>query len=322
MKKSSIPLIKHINTFLEYIEVEKGLSPVSSKNYHNFLKVFVDWLKDQGLSDIKPHELTDKHIWDYRLYLSHKNDQRGQYIKKTTQSYYLRALRQLLNYFSDKDIDAVPSEKIKLPKLTDKDKQIKFLSYKQVEHLLSMPDLTDVSGIRDRAILEVLFSTGARVSELTSLNLKQLDVGGIVGGKIKDMELSIAGKGGKVRVIYFSEQCVKSLAAYLKFRQNDLLTPLFISYSRNSGDKGDRRLSTRAVENLVKKYTMMAGLPVDATPHTLRHSYATDLLEHGADLRSVQELLGHSSVATTQIYTHVTNPHLKDIHRRFHSGSK
>ncbi len=318
MKKSTIPLIKHVTTFLEYIEVEKGLSPITSRNYFNFLKVFIDWLRDQNLSDLKPHELTDKHIWDYRLYLSHKKDG-AQYLKKTTQSYYLRAIRQLLNYFADKDIDSMPSEKIKLPKLTDKDKQIKFLKFNQIEHLMSMPDLSEVSGLRDRAILEVLFSTGMRVSELTSLNLKQFDIAGILNGKIKDMELSIAGKGGKVRTIYFSDNCIKNLIAYLKIRQNDLLTPLFVNYSRNAGDKGERRLSTRAVETLVKKYTTMAGLPVDATPHTLRHSYATDLLEQGADLRSVQELLGHSSVATTQIYTHVTNTRLRDVYKKFHS---
>ncbi|MFA6228099.1 MAG: tyrosine-type recombinase/integrase [Patescibacteria group bacterium] len=322
MKKSSEPLIKHINDFLDYVEVEKGLSPVSAKNYHNFLKVFIVWLKDNNLAQIKPHELDSKHIWDFRLYLSHKKDQRGQYLKKTTQSYYLRALRQLLNYFAEKDISSLPAEKIKLPKLTDKDRQIKFLSYSQVEHLLSMPDLNDVSGLRDRVILEVLFSTGMRVAELTSLNLKQFDLRMILNNKIKDLELSIAGKGGKVRTIYFSPRAIKYLSLYLKTRQEDMLAPLFINYSRNTGDKGERRLTPRAIENLVKKYTVMAGLPIDATPHTLRHSYATDLLEQGADLRSVQELLGHSNVATTQIYTHVTNPRLRDVYKKFHSGSK
>ena len=322
MHKSSQPLIKHINDFLDYVEVEKGLSPVSAKNYHNFLKVFVQWLKDNNLAQLKPHELDTKHIWDFRLYLSHKKDASGQYLKKTTQSYYLRALRQLLNYFADKDIESLPAEKVKLPKLTDKDRQIKFLSYQQIEHLMSMPDLTDVAGLRDRAILEVLFSTGMRVSELTSLNLRQFDIRGILNGKVKDMELSLAGKGGKVRTVYFSTRCIKYLADYLKLRQSDMFPPLFINYSRNTGDKSERRLTARAVENLVKKYTVMASLPVDATPHTLRHSYATDLLDQGADLRSVQELLGHSNVATTQIYTHVTNPRLRDVYKKFHSGNK
>jgi len=322
MEKSNLPLIKHIPDFLEYCEVEKGLSPISSRNYHNFLKVFINWLKNNKLNDIKPHQLTDKHIWDFRLYLSHKKDHNGAYLKKTTQSYYLRALRQLLNYFADKDIEAMPSEKIKLPKLTDKDKQIKFLSYKQVEHLLSMPDLTEVSGIRDRAILEVLFSTGARVSELTSLNLKQFDISGIINNKLKDLELSIVGKGGKIRTIYFSSRCLHYLGLYLKTRQSDMFPPLFINYRPSNKKDDEHRLSVRAIEAIVKKYTIMAGLPVDATPHTLRHSYATDLLEQGADLRSVQELLGHSNIATTQIYTHVTNTRLRDVYKKFHSGSK
>lgn len=322
MEKSNKPIIKHISQFLEYCEVEKGLSPISSKNYHNFLKVFIDWLHGNKLAELKPHELTPDHIWDYRLYLSRKKDTKGVYLKKTTQSYYLRALRQLLNYFADKDVSAMPSEKIKLPKLTDKDKQIKFLSFKQIESLMSMPDTSEIAGLRDRAILEVLFSTGARVSELTSLNVKQFDVSGIINNKIKELELSIAGKGGKVRTIYFSPSCLQHLASYLKTRRADLLPPLFINY-RPDGDVNDEhRLTPRAIESMVKKYTVMAGLPVDATPHTLRHSYATDLLEQGADLRSVQELLGHSSIATTQIYTHVTNTRLRDVYKKFHSGKK
>lgn len=322
MAKSNIALIKHIPDFLEYCEVEKGLSPMSSRNYHNFLKVLIEWLKDNKLESLKPHELTDKHIWDYRLYLSRKADSSGVYLKKTTQSYYLRALRQLMNYFADKDIDAMPSEKIKLPKLTDKDKQIKFLSFRQIENLMSMPDTSGVAGIRDRAILEVLFSTGARVSELTSLNVRQFDVSGIINNKIKDLELSIAGKGGKVRTIYFSPSCLQHLGQYLKTRQSDMLPPLFINYRPGTDINDEHRLTSRAIESMVKKYTIMAGLPVDATPHTLRHSYATDLLEQGADLRSVQELLGHSSIATTQIYTHVTNTRLRDVYKKFHSGEK
>jgi site-specific recombinase XerD len=322
MEKSLKPIIKHIPQFLEYCEVEKGLSPVSSKNYHNFLKVFISWLSDNKLAGLKPHELTPDHIWDYRLYLSRKKDNQGVYLKKTTQSYYLRALRQLLNYFADKDIEALPSEKIKLPKLTDRDKQIKFLNFKQVGHLMSMPDINELAGLRDRAILEVLFSTGARVSELTSLNIKQFDFPGIINNKIKELELSIAGKGGKVRTIYFSPSCLKYLGIYLKTRQADMFPPLFINYRPGTSESDEHRLTPRAIESMVKKYTVMAGLPVDATPHTLRHSYATDLLEQGADLRSVQELLGHSSIATTQIYTHVTNTRLRDVYKKFHSGEK
>lgn len=316
MNKSNISVIKHIPNFLEYIEIEKGLSTVSVKNYHNFLLVFVTWLKGNNLSDLKPHELTTDHIWDYRLHLSHKKDYKGSLLKKTSQSYYLRSLRALFNYFADKDIICLPAEKIKLPKLTDKDKKIKFLTVEQIEKLLSMPDVSTPGGLRDRAILEVLFSTGMRVSELTSLNIRQFDVNHI--DKINDMELSIAGKGGSVRVIYFSSRAIKWLAMYLKQR-NDMLTPLFINYKSNSDTNDEHRLTPRAIESFVRKYTTMAGLPIEATPHTLRHSYATDLLQQGADLRSVQELLGHKDIGTTQIYTHVTNPRLKEVFKKYHS---
>lgn len=316
MNKSDITIIKHIPTFLEYIEIEKGLSPVSVKNYHNFLKVFVEWLKGQNLSHLRPHEVTTDHIWDYRLYLSHKKGYKGGQLKKTSQSYYLRSLRALLNYFADRDIISLPAEKIKLPKLTEKDKKIKFLTTDQIDKLLSMPDTSGSGGLRDRAILEVLFSTGMRVSELTSLNIRQFDLKNI--GKIDEFELSIAGKGGSVRIIYFSSSAIKWLAAYLKTR-NDMLTPLFINYRPSADLNDDHRLSSRAIESLVRKYTTMAGLPIEATPHTLRHSYATDLLEQGADLRSVQELLGHKDIGTTQIYTHVTNPRLKEVFKKYHS---
>lgn len=320
MENSNKPLIKHIPTFLEYCEVEKGLSPVSSKNYHNFLKLFITWLKLSKLENILPHELTPDHIWNYRLYLSRKQDYKGTYLKKTSQSYYLRALRNFLKYLTDKDVVTLPSEKVKLPKLTDKDKQIKFLSFEQVEKLLSIPDTTKADGLRDKAILEALFSTGMRVSELTSLNLKQFNVNNLLAGKIPDfLELNIIGKGGKMRTIYFSKRSLDWLVKYLKTRK-DMLPPLFINYFRGADKNSERRLSTRSVESLVRKYSVMAGLPVDATPHTLRHTFATDLLSHGADLRSVQELLGHSNVATTQIYTHVTNAGLKNVYKNFHSG--
>lgn len=316
-KATNLQLIKHIPRFLEYIEVEKGLSPVTSKNYHNFLIVFIDWLKSKNLSNIRPNELTTEHIWEYRLYLSRKMID-GQYIKKTTQSYYLIALRALLNYFTDQDIDCLSAEKIKLPKLTEKDKKIKFLKVEQIEKLLAAPDMTTIGGVRDRAILEVLFSTGMRVSELVSLNINQFNRNNLINNKFYDQELSISGKGGTVRTVYFSNRSLKWLASYLKTR-NDLLTPLFINYNPSKSDSNDRRLSTRSMERIVKKYNMMAGLPIDTTPHTLRHSYATDLLEQGADLRSVQELLGHKNIVTTQIYTHATNTRLKDIHKKFHS---
>jgi len=318
MEKSNKPIPQHILTFLEYCEVEKGLSPVSTRNYDNFLKIFTKWLKESKLESLKPHELTPEHIWSYRVYLSRKKDSKGKYTKKTTQNYYLIAVRNLLNYFTEKDIISLPSDKIKLPKLTDKDKAIKFLKFDQVEKLMKMPDTSTPEGLRDRAILEVLFSTGARVSELTSLNITQFNVENLIKGKFEDQELSISGKGGSTRTVYFSNRTLKCLADYLKIRK-DMLSPLFINHKKDESDK-DHRLTQRSVERLVRKYATMAGLPVEATPHTLRHSFATDLLQQGADMRSVQELLGHKNIVTTQIYTHLTNPHLRDIHKKFHSG--
>ena len=320
MHKSDNPITFHIPTFLEYCEIEKGLSPVSTRNYDNFLRNFTKWLGEQKLSALKPHELTPEHIWSYRVYLSRKKDSHGAYSKKTTQNYYLIALRNLLNYFAEKDIVSLPSEKIKLPKLTDKDKSIKFLKFDQVEKLMGMPDLSKPDGLRDRAILEILFSTGTRVSELTSFNMRQFNIPNLIKGKFNDQELTISGKGGSTRTVYFSDRALKWLSEYLKTRK-DMWAPLFINYKK-SDDENDHRLTPRSVERMMRKYAVMAGLPVEATPHTLRHSFATDLLQQGADMRSVQELLGHKNIVTTQIYTHVTNPHLRDIHKKFHSGKK
>jgi len=228
VKNSTIPLIKHINSFLDYCEVEKGLSPVSTRNYHNFLKVFINWLKKNDLEGVRPHELTPEHIWDYRLFLSRKKDTRGRYLKKSTQGYYLISIRNLLNYFTDKDITSLSSEKIKLPKVNTRDRKIKFLNFKQVEKLLEMPEVSKVAGLRDRAILEVLFSTGMRVSELTSLNINLFDKKNLLNGSFDDMELSITGKGNSTRPIYFSNRSLSWLAKYLKVR-NDLYSPLFIN---------------------------------------------------------------------------------------------
>lgn len=320
MNNSTKPIIKHVNDFLDYCEIEKGLSPVSIQNYHNFLKVFIVWLENTKLTELKPHELTPEHIWDYRLYLSRKQDKNGVCIKKTTQNYYLIALRNLLSFFATRDIISLPSDKIKLPKLTDKDKAIKFLRFDQVEKLLSIPDLMTNEGKRDRAILEILFSTGMRVSELTSLNIRMFNIKELQKKKADELELSISGKGGSTRVVYFSERSLEWLSKYLTTRK-DMFPPLFINYKKDKNDD-EHRLTSRSIARLVGKYATMAGLSVDATPHTLRHSFATDLLTHGADMRSVQELLGHKNIMTTQIYTHVTNPQLRNIHKKFHSGEK
>lgn len=323
MHKSNTPLIKQIPNFLDYCEVEKGLSPTTTRNYHNFLKLFKDWLKEQGYKDLLPHQLTQEHVWNYRLFLSRKKDSKNQqYIKKTTQNYYLIALRNLLAYFAERDIVSVPTDKVKLPKLTDTDKAIKFLNYNQVEKLLAMPDISKVQGLRDRTILEILFSTGMRVSELTSLNIRLFDAKNIIAGKTTELEVAISGKGGSTRTVYFSGRALSWLGKYLQARINDLHPPLFINYGKNTKQAKERRLTPRSIERAVRMYAGMAGLPVDATPHTLRHSFATDLLDQGADMRSVQELLGHKNIVTTQIYTHVTNKKLRDVHTKFHRGNK
>ena len=321
MAKSSKPIISHFIDFLEYIEIEKGLSNKTQENYSRFLSKFSYWLKQNKLEKLLPHALTDKHIWDYRVYLSRSKDIRtGKLLKKTTQNYYLIALRCLLEYFSVKDVESLAPNKIRLPKLTDKDKEIKFLKLDQIEKLLSQPDINTESGLRDRAILEVLFSTGIRVSELVSLNIDQLNFNDIKKfiDSDKSYEINIYGKGGSSRSIYFSPRSLYWIIKYLKVRKgND--KPLFINY-RSPVEDASRRLTVRSVDRLVAKYTRMAGLPVLATPHTLRHSFATDLLFQGAGLREVQEFLGHKNISTTQIYTHVTNKQLKNVHDKYHGG--
>lgn len=321
MEKSNKPTIKHITNFLEYLEIERGVASKTQENYARYLNKFVKWLKSIKNSDIKPHELTPDHIWKYRIFLSRSpiSDRNKKPLKKKTQNYYLIALRNLLSYFTDRDIQSLPADKVKLAK--DKTDQVpKFLALDQLEKLLMAPDTSHNIGLRDRAILETLFSTGLRVAELTALNKDQLKI------KLdtKDIELGITGKGGRTRVVYFSERAVKWLREYLKTR-DDNDKALFINYRPRRIDKDSpapRRLTPRSMERILEKYSKIAGLPIFATPHTLRHSYATDLLNQGVDIRIVQELLGHQNIATTQIYTHVTNKRLRDIHRKFHSGKR
>ena len=225
------------------------------------------------------------------------------------------ALRSLLNFFADRDITSLPAEKIKLARDASKEKSINFLKLEQIEKLLLSPNIKTLVGLRDRAILETLFSTGLRVSELVSLNVEQFNS---INNKM-DLEIQIIGKGKKPRTVYFSERALEWLKKYLKTRK-DVDKALFLNYRSRTGS--ERRLTVRSIERLVKKYVKIAGLPLTTSPHTLRHSYATDLLEQGVDLRLIQEFLGHSNIATTQIYTHVTNKKLKDVHREFHSGNR
>lgn len=316
MKKSQKTIIQHIDDFLEYLDIEKGLSNKSQETYGRFLKKFEKYIKINKIASILPHQLTDEHIWKYRVFLAQTfNKNTKEPLKKTTQNYYLIALRSFLNYFADRDIICLPAEKIKL--IREKEERvIKFLNLEQIEKLLLAPNISSITGLRDRAILETLFSTGTRISELSSLNKEQLKI----KPTTKDLEISIVGKGGRVRTVYFSERTVKILKQYFN-KRNDKEKALFISYKGPKKRVGGR-LSNRSIENIVKKYAIISGIPNTTTPHVLRHSFATDLLNSGVDIRMVQEFLGHRNISTTQIYTHVTSKKLRDIHHKFHSGKK
>lgn len=316
MKKSPKPIIKHIPQFLEYLDIEKGLSNKSQETYAHLLKRFSSWLEKSNLQNLKPHQLTPQHIWKYRVFLSrHINKNTKEPLKKSTQNHFLIALRNLLNFFAHRDILSLPAEKVKLAKEPDK-KSVKFLTLEQIETLLLSPNIKTVAGLRDRTILETLFSTGMRVAELTKLNRNQIKI----TPSTKDLEISIVGKGNRPRTVYFSERSLKWLKKYLKIRSRDKDEALFIRYK--GPKRAPLRLTPRSIENIVKKYAVSAGIPVFTVPHTIRHSFATDLLTKGVDLRTIQEFLGHKNIATTQIYTHVVSKRLRDIHRKFHSGKK
>jgi len=315
MKRDTSPIIEHINDFLEYLDIEKGLSNKSQETYGRLMTKFSTWLKVNHFEKLLPHELTEDHIRKYRVFLSQSfNKATKEPIKRSTQNYYLIVLRNLLNYFTDRDILSLPSEKIKLIK--EKERSVKFLNLDQIGRLLLAPNTKTLTGLRDRAILESFFSTGLRIAELVALNREQFTD---IKNK-KDLELGIVGKGSHPRTIYFSERALSWLKKYLETRK-DKEKALFINYKGPKRHAGGR-LSSRAIENLVKKYALLSGSPITTTPHVIRHSFATDLLNKGVDIRIVQEFLGHRNIATTQIYTHVTRPQLREIHRKFHGIKK
>ena len=264
MEKSTEPIINHISDFLDYCEVEKGLADRTQKNYYHYLKKFVDWLKKGQMEAFLPHELTPKHIWSYRLYLSRFQNKKGGSLKRITQNYYLIALRAFLRYFVAKDIECLPPDKIALPKDAKSEKVVKFLTLEHVEKLLLAPNTKTEAGLRDRAILEVLFSTGLRIAELVALNRDQF---ADISGK-KDLELGIIGKGSYPRTIYFSERALLWLKKYLVSRE-DKEKALFIHYKAKKDVEG--RLTARSIQRIVKKYAILAGVPLFTTPHTLRH---------------------------------------------------
>ena len=316
MNNKNKVIIKHLTDFINYCEIEKGLANKTQENYARFLGDFFAWLKSNNLSNLKPSELSDEHVWRYRLYLSRNKSLRTKTeLKKVSQNLYLIALRSLLEYFSERDITSLPPNKIKLAKASG-DREINFLNLEQIKKLLSAPDTSSKIGLRDRAILEVLFSTGLRVAELISLNRDQFKI----NQKTEDLEVVMVGKGSKVRTVYFSKRAVTWLKKYLDSR-TDMDDALFINYWKPAENSNrPRRLTVKSIDEIVKKYVKISGLPMITTPHTLRHSFATDLLSQGVDLRLVQEFLGHRNIATTQIYTHVTKKQLRDIHRKIHSN--
>ena len=311
-----LPIREYILPFLDYCEIEKGLSNNTQRNYRQYLQLFVKWLDHSKNSNLLPHELTAKHIWDYRLYLArvYKTPAK-EYLGKKSQNYYLIALRALLSFLAERDVVTLPSSKVKLARQKS-DEVVSFLEVSDVERMLKVPDIATPAGIRDRAIMELFFSSGMRISELVSLNADQMSFLKDKNAK-RTFELSIIGKGKHVRTIFISPRAAQWLRTYLDTRR-DVYKPLFINH--RSKDPDNCRLSLRYIQRMISRSAMLAGISKKVTPHTLRHTYATDLLSHGADLRSVQELLGHKNVATTQIYTHVTNKRLRDIHEKFHGG--
>lgn len=296
--------------FLEYLELERNVSQNTIENYNHYLIRFFDFA-----GEIDPSQINLELIKKYRLHLARWVDpETKKPLKRKTQNYFMIALRSFLKYLTRVDIASLPPEKVELGEVEDS--PLKVLENNDLETLLAAPDLTTPDGLRDKAILETLFSTGLRVSELASLNRDTIN--------FERLEFPIIGKGGKERIVFLSESACQTIQDALDARK-DSYHPLFIRFQGRqdpSEDGNNMRLTTRSLERIVEKYVKQVGLSVKATPHTLRHSFATDLLVNGADIRSVQEMLGHANIATTQIYTHITNKQLREVHKAFHSKNK
>lgn len=301
-------LKKLLLDFLEHLEIEQNRSQKTIENYRHYLQRFLDWTKVQ-----KPSDIDLDLVRKYRIHLNRFSEPRKGELKKITQNYHVIALRNFLKYLAKRDIHTLSPEKIEVGK--NPSQEIEFLEPEELERLLENADGTSLRGLRDRAILELLFSTGLRVSELTSTQRDQINLG--------RQEFSVRGKGGKIRIVFISDSAKRALEAYLK-KRFDIDPSLFIRIAKNGApdQEENKRLTPRSVQRIVKYYASKAGIVKDVHPHTLRHSFATDLLANGADIRSVQAMLGHSSITTTQIYTHITNQQLKDIHKKFHGKKK
>lgn len=289
--------------FLEYIEITKGRSIKTVENYDHYLTRFLEFSKVRDVADVSEEKLRE-----FRLWLNRQPGTAGNMMKRKTQNYYLIALRAFLKFLAKRGIKALPPEHIELAKVPER--SLDLITANELERLMKSPVGNGMKELRDRAIMEMFFSTGLRVSELCALDT-DLDLS-------RD-ELSVRGKGDKVRVVFLSPTAKTSVSAYLKARK-DMSEALFVRHS--TGKKIPSRLTPRSIENIIKSCAIKAGITKKVTPHVIRHSFATDLLENGADLRSVQALLGHANIATTQIYTHVTDKHLLDVHKAFHGKKR
>lgn len=296
--------------FLEYIEIEKGRGLKTVENYDRYLTRFISFTKVKS-----PNDITDNVVREFRLWLNRQEGSKTKGLasgtmKKKTQNYYLIALRAFLKYLARMSVKSLPPERIELAKVPER--SLDLITIEELGRLLDAPDTTKLRGLRDRTIMELLFSTGLRVSELCALpreiNMK-LD------------ELSVRGKGDKIRVVFLSDEAKKWLKQYLD-KRDDMEEALFVQISNKKNNMEASRLTTRSVERIIKHYAIKAGISKKVTPHVIRHSFATDLLRNGADLRSVQMLLGHANIGTTQIYTHVTDSELRNIHKKFHNKKK
>ena len=292
--------------YLEYLEIEKDRSQKTIENYAHYLDRFFEWAKITA-----PMEITDELIRSFRLHLNRLSGEKGRSLKKITQNYYIIAIRNFLKFLAKRDIKALSADKIELGKTLRQ--EVEFLESDEVDRIFEAAAGADLQSLRDRAILELLYSSGLRVSELTNLDRDQIN--------LKTQEFSIRGKGGKIRVVFISDRARNALERYLD-KRSDIDPAVFARIGlkrleKNKND-GNLRLTPRSIQRIVKRRALKAGIVKDVHPHTLRHSFATDLLANGADIRSVQEMLGHSSVTTTQIYTHVTNKQLKEVHKAFH----
>jgi site-specific recombinase XerD len=304
-----------IGEFLEYCEIEKGHSDLTIRNYDHYLNRFLEYAqKERRKENLKPSDITLELVRKYRLYLNRLDAGHGEAIKKITQNYHIIALRAFLKYLAKKDIPTLAAEKVELSDATKK--SLTFLEITEVENLLrapeKFPNQNPLITLRDKAILETLFSTGLRVSELINLDRRQVN--------LERGEFMIRGKGDKERIVFLSDSAKDVVSEYTKKRK-DSYQPLFIHIGgvQDKYEDGEyMRLTARSVQRMIKKYAKMVGITKEVTPHVLRHSFATDLLINGADIRSVQSMLGHSSITTTQIYTHITDKQLREVHKAFH----